>query len=159
MRCKSLIYMLSLVAFSVSASDTWEAHLKADMGQSYQALDEKVDLCLSQRNSFQYSKGIQNVWFNNLTDQNKKGVLLFAFERAMERCSIAERAEYTRIMLRYVSFTNDEKPLEQWKKLVRGFPDTIDSVVEVGIEDAKNFADTHFSQPFDVLQVAKSLSL
>ena len=62
-------------------------------------------------------------------------------------------------MLRYVSFTNDEKPLEQWKKLVRGFPDTIDSVVEVGIEDAKNFSDTYFSQPFDVLQVAKSLSL
>ncbi|WP_425667415.1 hypothetical protein ACPUEJ_16425 [Vibrio tubiashii] len=159
MRCKCLISMLSLVACSVSASDIWEAHLKADMEQSYQALDDKVELCLSQRNSFQYRGEIQNVWFNNLTDENKKGVLLFAFERAMERCSMAERAEYTRIMLRYVSFTNDDEPLEQWKKLVRGFPDVIDSVVEVGIEDAENFSDTHFSQPFDVLQVAKSLSL
>lgn len=158
MHYKAILLIVSCIFSSSVLSESWAEFLKKDLSYKYQALNVKVDACSKQRESF-VLKPIKSDWFGTLTEQQKKDVILFASDYASKQCYKLEELSFSNALLRYTAETGDKELLDNWLGLNKSNKYTIEGVDSVGAENAIEFINQEFTQPFQPIELIKYLKL
>ncbi len=150
--------MVSCIFSSSVFAESWAEFLKKDLSYKYQVLNVKIDSCRKQRESF-VLKPIKSDWFDTLTAQQKKDVILFASDYANKECYKLEELSFSNALLRYTAETGDKELLDNWLGLNKSNKYTIEGIDSVGAGNVIKFINQEFTQPFQPIELIKYLNL
>ncbi|KJY81222.1 hypothetical protein TW74_02760 [Vibrio nigripulchritudo] len=157
MLCKiTLVISTALFALSASAL-SFENYLKSQMKLKYDSLNLKVEECLKVRREHFELDDFNNAWFNNLSNKDKRRVIIMVKQISDERCYSDELKAYSDIVVQYTANTGDKTALNAYLNIRRHLPkEEAEMLSHLDFDQIQKLStESPFDKPFDAMKAIR----